>query len=224
MLSIPQSYNDFYEQYSKRVVASGVENHTYATYTYDALWAMALALDRSEKQLNSKGLNLTHFSYSNIPINNVSVPDVLNASMADVSFSGVSVRACTCIVCTGIIMFVMYVCFVSLFVCVFCLVNSWQVHVCIRTCIAQFFLETFRFTVQSSSLKGHSLVNELRSTKGASLVHARVWTSAHALNGVFITYRSTCTCTCNCTHLHFCMLIHSSSTSTYYYIRTYCGV
>ena len=59
-----------------------------APLAYDAVWALALALDKAERRLRAQGANLTHFKYS--PRGRVF--DEVYRAMNETHFIGVSVR------------------------------------------------------------------------------------------------------------------------------------
>ena len=87
----------------------------YMRFMYDAVWSMALALNRAEMNLTTNfALSLANFSY-----NNTVITDAIFSAMMATNFSGASVSVCVCLcVC------------VCVFVCV-------CVCVCAEQCIVQ---------------------------------------------------------------------------------------
>ena len=64
--------------------------HAYVSFTYDGVWAMAFALDETDKELIANGSNMTlaDFKYFN---ETPSLSEAIQRYMMDTNFKGVSV-------------------------------------------------------------------------------------------------------------------------------------
>ena len=67
--------------------------HAYRTFTYDAVYAMAFALNKSENELQMNNLSLRNFRYSDTDTvrDNTTISDVIFQHMNETNFHGVSV-------------------------------------------------------------------------------------------------------------------------------------
>ena len=76
------------EKYSG--VSQGImpEGYLEAPLAYDAIWAVALALNRTMSRLQSQGTSLEEYNYENQEI-----ADIILSEIADVQFMGMSVRS-----------------------------------------------------------------------------------------------------------------------------------
>ena len=97
--SLPQTNTSFYEEYEE-VFARFRETdpladknnsvpHNYVPFTYDAIYAMALALDKADKELNDifGNISLANFTYAD-PYN---ITKRIFNHMANTRFNGISV-------------------------------------------------------------------------------------------------------------------------------------
>ena len=84
----------------------GTEPHVYGTFTYDAMYAIAIALDKSERFLQENGgISLLDFNYTddvtvpadadckNIQNAPCSISDVIKRFMDETNLAGISVSA-----------------------------------------------------------------------------------------------------------------------------------
>ena len=108
-----------YKTYLKDFIASDLNlvNDTtihvaYETITYDAVWAIATALNKTENVLREDGYSLADFEYSSVS-QSAEVDDGINSMitknftsfMSETNFEGVSVSVCVyvCVcVCVGV--------------------------------------------------------------------------------------------------------------------------
>ena len=66
--------------------------HAYGTFTYDAVYAMAYALQGAEEDLQMYNLSLSDFEYAdNITIENSTISEVIFKHLNETDFLGVSV-------------------------------------------------------------------------------------------------------------------------------------
>ena len=66
------------------------EAHLYSGFTYDSVWMIAYALDKTERELAESGSSLTLEDIEYFEANNVS--KIIGRHLAQTNFSGVSVR------------------------------------------------------------------------------------------------------------------------------------
>ena len=98
----------------------------YETITYDAVWAIATALNKTENVLRKDGYSLADFEYysasqsGNVEVEeaNKSITNIFTSFMSETNFEGVSVSMCLC-VC----------------VCVLCVRACVCVCVCVSVCV-----------------------------------------------------------------------------------------
>lgn len=74
---------------------SELETHLYSGFAYDAVWTIAYALNKTEKELVQHGYNLTLDSFDYFEANNLS--NVIARHLVETDFAGVSVRLIVCI-------------------------------------------------------------------------------------------------------------------------------
>lgn len=88
MLS-PQTSQEFIEKLQKRLGKNPEETGGFqeAPLAYDAIWALALALNKTSQELVKKGLRLEDFNY-----NNKNITDEIYRALNSSAFEGVSVR------------------------------------------------------------------------------------------------------------------------------------
>ena len=74
--------------------------HAYGTFTYDAVYAMAYALEAAEAELQTYNLSLSNFEYSdNVTVfENSTISDVIFRHLNETDFLGVSVSVVTILV------------------------------------------------------------------------------------------------------------------------------
>lgn len=65
------------------------EAHIYSGFTYDAVWMIAYALDKAERELGQSGSGLTLEDFKYFEANNIS--NIIAHHLAKTNFSGVSV-------------------------------------------------------------------------------------------------------------------------------------
>lgn len=90
-LSLSQTSQEFIEKLQKRLGKNPEETGGFqeAPLAYDAIWALALALNKTSAELVKKGLRLEDFNY-----NNKNITDEIYRALNSSAFEGVSVR-CT---------------------------------------------------------------------------------------------------------------------------------
>ena len=91
-----EKYNCYLQEFRNNPQSSGWTNntgaHAYISFTYDAVWAMAFALDKTQKELDESnpGLTLDQFEYFNGTSN---ITEAITRHLENTSFAGVSVSA-----------------------------------------------------------------------------------------------------------------------------------
>lgn len=86
---VPQTSQEFIEKLQKRLGKNPEETGGFqeAPLAYDAIWALALALNKTSQELVKKGLRLEDFNY-----NNKNITDEIYRALNSSAFEGVSVR------------------------------------------------------------------------------------------------------------------------------------
>ena len=74
---------------TERFFTNRTEAHIYSGFTYDAVWMIAFALDRTEQELVQSGSGLTLEDFEYFEANNIS--RIIGQHLAKTNFSGVSV-------------------------------------------------------------------------------------------------------------------------------------
>ena len=74
---------------TRNLVTSKLEAHLYSGFAYDAVWTIAYALDRTERELIQRGSTLTLEDFEYFEANNLS--NTIARHLARTNFSGVSV-------------------------------------------------------------------------------------------------------------------------------------
>ena len=84
-----QTSQEFIEKLQKRLGKNPEETGGFqeAPLAYDAIWALALALNKTSAELVKKGLRLEDFNY-----NNKNITDEIYRALNSSAFEGVSVR------------------------------------------------------------------------------------------------------------------------------------
>ena len=77
-------------EFTSELVKRGVTVSQYAAQTYDAVWAMAVAMSKSEAFLNKKNVSFAQYTHKRQDL-----AYYLLGQMKDLHFNGVSVIECT---------------------------------------------------------------------------------------------------------------------------------
>lgn len=75
---------------TRHLYTEQTEAHLYSGFTYDAVWMIAFALDKTERELFQSGSSLTLEDIQYFDASNVS--KIIGHYLASTNFSGVSVR------------------------------------------------------------------------------------------------------------------------------------
>ena len=70
--------------------------HPYSTFTYDAVWTIALALNKTQEELEAMNKSLEDFEYSNHPTVQNDMSILIQKYMNETNFPGVSVSVFLC--------------------------------------------------------------------------------------------------------------------------------
>ena len=88
-------YDCFLEEFFNNPQTSSLTNdttrHAYYTYTYDAVWTIAKALNETEQELQNRNLDLTLGDYKHFNNNTQIIPDLITEFINKTNFTGVSV-------------------------------------------------------------------------------------------------------------------------------------
>lgn len=76
--------------FTSHLYTNKTEAHLYSGFTYDSVWMIAYALDKTERELAESGSSLTLENIEYFEANNVS--KIIGRHLAQTNFSGVSVR------------------------------------------------------------------------------------------------------------------------------------
>ena len=79
----------YYENYFKEPVNS--PNKAYQTNGYDAMWALALALNKTENILKRNGSTLSDFTYNNTMIRSILFDQISQTDFIGISVSSLSI-------------------------------------------------------------------------------------------------------------------------------------
>ena len=91
-----EKYDCYLEEFRNNPQSSnwtdGAGAHAYISFTYDGVWALAFALDKTQKELieNGSALSLDDFEYFNETPN---ISEAITRHLANTNFAGVSVSA-----------------------------------------------------------------------------------------------------------------------------------
>lgn len=93
-----EKYECYLEEFRSNPQSSNWTNntgaHAYISFTYDGVWSLALALDKTQEELRQNGSNLTldMFEYFN---KTPEISEAIERHLSNTSFAGVSVSACS---------------------------------------------------------------------------------------------------------------------------------
>ena len=97
-------YECFHQEFFNNPQTSSLTNdttrHDYYTYTYDAVWTIAKALNETEQELQNRNLGLTLGDYKHLNNNTQIIPDLITEFLNKTNFTGVSVSLNYCIPAT----------------------------------------------------------------------------------------------------------------------------